>query len=174
MYDMALPKRKKVRHKSSKGQIKMTETIGVIFVFLVLVIFGFIFYAKVQGINYRGAVQEENEKRSVEIAQRAATLPELQCSSNNIITDNCFDLLKVELMKDSLAHAQTQVDYYETFQLSRLLIRQLYPGKKEWLLYERNVSNTGSLFTPLPISLYDPIAKRYNFGVLEVTYYPSQ
>ncbi len=158
---------------SRQGQLKMTETIGVMFVFFVLVIFGFIFYAKVEGVNYKGAVQDENEKKSVEIAQRAATLPELQCSSNNIVTDNCFDILKLDAMSSALkADNNLQVTYYDYFESSKLLVKQLYPANKEWVLYQRTVNNTGSLFTPLPISLYDPITKRYNFGVLEVTYYP--
>ncbi len=158
-----------------KAQIKMTETIGVMFIFFLLVIFGFVFYARIQATSYQGLIIEENEKRAVEVAQRAFTLPELQCSSNNIVTDNCIDILKLEAMSNMLKADQTlQVNYYDNFESSKLIVRQIYPIKKEWLIYDRNVTGTGYLFTPIPVSLYDPVSNKYNFGILEVTYYPIQ
>lgn len=157
----------------NKAQVKMTETIGVMFVFFLLVVFGFVFYARIQASNYQNTLIEENEKRAVEVAQRASTLPELQCSSNNIVTDNCIDIQKLESMSNMLKSNQDlQISYYDSFESSRLIVKQIYPSKKEWLIYERIVNNTGFLFTPIPLSLYDPINNRYNFGILEVTYYP--
>lgn len=157
----------------NKAQVKMTETIGVMFVFFLLVVFGFVFYARIQASNYQKTLIEENEKRAVEVAQRASTLPELQCSSNNIVTDNCIDIQKLESMSNMLkSNHDLQISYYDSFESSRLIVKQIYPSKKEWLIYERIVNNTGFLFTPIPLSLYDPINNRHNFGILEVTYYP--
>jgi len=156
-----------------KAQVKMTETIGVMFVFFLLVIFGFVFYARIQASNYQNTLIEENEKRAVEVSQRASTLPELQCSSNNIITDSCLDILKIESMSNMFKSSQDlQISYYDSFESSRLIVKQIYPSKQEWLIYERTTNNTGFFFTPIPVSLYDPINNRHNLGILEVTYYP--
>ncbi|MBI2546283.1 hypothetical protein HYV81_03825 [Candidatus Woesearchaeota archaeon] len=156
-----------------RAQLKMAETLGVIFVFLILVIFGFMFYAKFQRATFKTVLQEEQEKRSVEVAQRAFSLPELQCAANNIMIDNCIDILKLEALSRMLqADSALQLIYYDSFESSRIVVKQLYPARQEWKLYERTTNSSGSLFTPLPVSLYDPVAKRYNMGVVEVTYYP--
>ena len=158
---------------SRKSQLKMAETLGVIFVFLVLVVFGFMFYARFQRATFKTVLQEEQEKRSVEGAQRAFTLPELQCAANNIVIDNCIDILKLEALSRMVqADSALHLSYYDFFESSKIAVKQLYPGMQEWNLYERTTNNSGSLFTPLPVSLYDPIARRYNMGVVEVTYYP--
>ena len=79
-----------------KSQLHTLETIAVLAVFFILVILGFVFYAKV----IKGNVEEEQEEimqlESVEIAQRASTMPELQCSENNIVKGNCVDMLKLD------------------------------------------------------------------------------
>ena len=78
-----------------KSQIHMLETIAVLAVFFILVILGFVFYTKM----YKSGVEEEKEETielsAVKIAQRAATLPELQCSENDVVRDNCVDRLKL-------------------------------------------------------------------------------
>jgi len=156
-----------------KSQMKMMETIGIMFVFFILVTFGFIFYAKMQEINYQSSIIEENERKAVEVALRASSLPELQCSSNNIVTDNCLDILKIEAMSSIIRMDNSlQIKYYDSFESSKLVVKQIYPFSNEWIIYQRVVNDTGSFFTPIPISLYDAINNKYYFGVLEVTYYP--
>lgn len=159
--------------RKTKSQLKMAETLGVIFVFLILVIFGFLFYAKFQRVTFKTQVQEEHEKRSVEIAQRAFSLPELQCSANNIVIDTCIDLLKLEALSTMLQTDQSlKLRYYDAFASSTVTVKQLYPSTKEWKLYERTINGSASLFTPLPVSLFDPISKQYRLGVVEVRYFP--
>ena len=150
----------------------MTETIGVMFVFLLLVIFGFLFYMRFQAASFEGVKTEEYGKRSIDVAQRSLTLPELQCSSDNIIIDDCMDIVKLTILSNMMKESsELQNDYYDKFQSSTIQIQQVYPSKNAWTVYNRSVNATNRFATQIPISLYDPMSKRYSFGVMNLTYY---
>ena len=153
-----------------KSQMKMTETIGVMFVFLVLVIFGFLFYTRFQAAGFQGIQAQEYEKRSIDVAQRTLNLPELQCSSNNIVTDVCLDTLKLDIFNKSIQSQAIQSDYYDVFASSTILVQEIYPDKHSWVIYNKK-GNSTAISTMMPILLYDPGLKHYNFGFLNLTYY---
>ncbi len=63
-----------------KSQIQMGETIGILFVFFILVVFGFVFYMNVMKGSSKVEMEENIQLKTIGIAQRASFLPELQCS----------------------------------------------------------------------------------------------
>ena len=120
---------------------------------------------------FKGKINIEKEEtkqlKAIEIAQRASFLPELQCSEENTITDDCIDLYKLEA--SSRIIAQNEIFYYDKLQFSNITIKEIYPNIEKWTLYERELGNfTSKVVTNIPISLYDPISKRYSFGIMEV------
>ena len=76
--------------KSKKAQIQMMETIAVLLIFFVILIIGFIFYIRTAGFGQAQKVTKDQELQSIRVSQAISFLPELQCSSKNIIKDNCF------------------------------------------------------------------------------------
>src|SRR3989344_9507334 len=88
-----------------KSQIQMGETIAVLFVFFVFILIGLIFYVKIIKGNIESDKEEASQLRAIGIAQRVMFLPELQCSEDNIIRDNCIDWWKLDsansIMKDN-------------------------------------------------------------------------
>ena len=157
-----------IRARSSiKAQIQIGETIAVLFVFFILIIVGFIFYVKVIKDNLELEKDELSQLRSVGVAQRIMFLPEVQCSEDNIIIDNCVDVLKLGTAQDLMK--ENDVYYYDLLEYSNVSIIQIYPNEAKWNLYSRKTDEFKSKFvTNVPISIYDPVIRKHGFGVLTI------
>lgn len=155
---------------SKKAQIQIFETIAVLFVFFILVAIGFVFYTKIYKSNLEAEQQAQSQSNSVTIAQRAMFLPELQCSDNNVIKDNCIDLLKLNSAATVINNNEKyKPDYYDLFEHSEINVIEIYPGRDKKRIYSQLINVFKSrFFTNVPVSLYDPVAKSYKFGVLTI------
>ena len=112
--------------KKKKSQIQIGETISVIFVFFILLLIGFMFYAKVLKGNAAIESDELAQLRSVEIAQRVMFLPEMQCSTDVTDSKNCIDKLKVESAKNVMN--LNAVEYFDILGFAKIKILQVYPS----------------------------------------------
>lgn len=152
-----------------KSQIGMTETIAILFIFFILLTFGFMFYLRI----YRTSIKTEYEKGTdliaIEVTQKASFLPEIQCSKKNIITDNCIDILKLESATQIIN--ENDITYYDLFFSSEIVVEEIYPDQKTWVLYNHTIEDTSAIFTPVPILLYNATGDEYYFGVLQVKYF---
>ncbi|MDP3766219.1 MAG: hypothetical protein Q8R04_06935 [Nanoarchaeota archaeon] len=150
-----------------KSQIQIGETVAVLFVFFILIIVGFIFYVNVIKGNIELEKEELSQLRSVGIAQRIMFLPEVQCSEDNIIIDNCIDILKLDPAQNIMR--ENEVYYYDLLEFSNVKISQVYPNEANWTLYSRKTDDFKNKFvTNVPISLYDPTTRKHGFGVLTI------
>jgi hypothetical protein len=154
-----------------KAQIRMAETVAVLFIFFLMIGFGFIFYAKVQRTNLDDVRRKNLDLQSIEITQRVSFLPELQCSSKNVITDNCIDVMKVNSIDKLFTQQDLTNIYFDRFGYANITIIQHYPKPGRWTLYENLKPDASSRLTHVPISLFNATSKKYAFGVLEVRYY---
>ena len=160
--------------KNKKSQIKMFETIAVLLIFFVLIGLGLIFYGRIQAGSFQETQEENFELKAIQTAQLVSFLPELQCSSNNIIVDDCFDILKVEALSDYIEQNPNIRDtyYYDTFGFSSITIEQIYPFVVSWSIYERTTERTKAKSSiMIPVSLYNASSRAYNFGILTVAVY---
>ncbi len=155
--------------KNKHAQVMMMETIAILFIFFVLLIIGFMFYARISQGTALKRIEKINELDSIRVSQVVSFLPDFQCASRNIITDNCFDKYKLEAFKEI---NDVEDIYYPFFYYSTININEVYPDDSNtWEIYNKP-GNGSSSKTFIPISLYDPIDKKYSFGILEVIYYP--
>ena len=151
----------------NKSQIQMGETIAVLFVFFILIVVSFIFYVRVLKGNIQSESEELSQLKSVGIAQRVMFLPEIQCSEDNVIADNCVDILKLKSAQSIMS--QNEVYYYDLLEYSNISISQIYPSQATWNVYSRKIEDFKSKFvTNVPVSLYDPATRKYGFGVLTI------
>lgn len=154
----------------NKAQIQTLETIAVLFIFFVLVAIGLVFYAVVLRGNIEQQKEEGMELTSIQVAQRAYSLPELQCSEDNIVSDNCIDILKLESASKIIP--DNGIYYYDRLLFSTITIDEVYPGDGNWILYDRPLDEFSSrISTQIPISLFDPVTKENYFGVMNVELY---
>ena len=156
------------------AQIQMLETIAVLFIFFVLLLIGFIFYTSI----LKGSIETQKEESvqliAIEVAQRASSLPELQCSEDNIVSDNCIDLIKLETA--STVIRTNDIHYYDRLLFSTITVTRVYPidpsRVNEWTLYNRTLEEfSNKILTNIPISIFDPITNKKSFGVMTVELY---
>ena len=157
----------KIKMNNKNAQIQMMETIAVLFIFFILVVIGFVFYAKV----LKGSLEQQKEEsvqlNAIEVAQRASSLPELQCSEDNIVSDNCIDILKLESASEIMR--QNDAYYYDRLLFSKITVNEIYPDDKEWELYSRPLDEfSNKITTSIPISLFNPIENKNAFGIMTV------
>ena len=151
--------------RSKKSQIHMMETIAILLIFFVLVIMGFIFFMRTVSVSQEGKVTKDQELQSIRVSQAVSFLPELQCSSKNIIDENCFDKYKLDAFIDDNF-------YYPFFYFSNITINEIYPNTgNTWTLYANPLNGT-SYKTTIPILLRNVTERTDSFGLLIVEYYP--
>lgn len=151
-----------------RAQLQMTETVAVLIVFFILLLFGLLFYTRFQ----RSALDEQRAEfageRAITISLTSLLLPELKCSKgDNVPVRDCVDLFKIDVAQQKM---QEERDYYfDLFGFARVSVEEYYPGKNKWMLYENvNPDATSSVKTPIPVALYDPVQRTYRFGVLTI------
>ena len=167
----------------SEGQVEISETIIVLFIAVIIILFGMIFYFQYY-TKYLGNVGERftEQKYNVLLAS-ISSMPELKCSflGNE---EQCIDILKVYSFKEG--------DYFNVLGYSNITIEQVYPevGNTNectairyqdtsypdncmyWKVYVKRPLNVKkSVKIETPISLYFADLKEYRIGKLVVEFY---
>ncbi len=155
-----------------KSQIKMGETIAIMFVFFILLVVGAVFYMNLQRTTVTRDIAEAYDLRAVELAQTISFLPEAQCTESNVVKASCFDIYKLIGLSKVAATPQGRDLYSNEFGNTKILLVKVYPVGGEWTLYSNPKANfTNAPVTHIPIALYNTTSDKYYFGVLEVTTY---
>lgn len=152
----------------------MGETIAVLVVFFILLAIAMMFFGGIQRTTIQQEIEENIDKKAIEIAQKVTFMPELQCSFEEVIKENCFDVYKVEALTLLTEQDQPFLFYRKDFGISRITVEQVYPHEKTWLVFNNTPLNfTTSISAFIPLSLLNSSIhpKRYSFGFLNVTMY---
>ncbi len=161
--------------KMKKGQIRMSETIAVLFIFFVLILFGIIFYYNFQKVSIKEKQEEALAIRAIETTLKTLYLPELICSNGygNEVEDNCFDLTKMKHAQELIVEKEDY--YFSLFGYSKITVYQLYPeGADPLVLYEKVKPDwTSKEPTYFVVALRDGLTglENYKFAYLEVEVY---
>jgi hypothetical protein len=154
--------------RQKKAQLQMTETVAVLVVFFILLMFGLLFYTRFQ----RSALDEQRaefaSERAITVSLTAMLLPELRCSKgDNVPVRDCIDLYKLNIAQQKMHDEQDY--YFDLFGYARVSVREYYPGTGNHILYENlHPDATVNVKTPIPVALYDPVQRSYRFGVLTI------
>jgi hypothetical protein len=120
-----------------KAQIKMTETIAVLFIFFVLILFGIIFYYQYQKVSLVEKQQELVAARAMDTTLKVLFLPELICTKGEAEPeDNCFDMMKLRNVNKTFKEYLTRY-YFNLFSYSRISVTEVYPGNSTFILYDK-------------------------------------
>lgn len=115
----------------------MSETIAVLFIFFVLIVFGILFYSKYQQAAFKEKQEEILGARAIETTLKALFLPELMCTKGEAEPeDNCFDMLKLQVLNETLSKYGDDY-YFDVFSYARIYVQEVYPEEKTWLLYDK-------------------------------------
>jgi heme/copper-type cytochrome/quinol oxidase subunit 2 len=157
-----------------KSQLKIGESIAVLFIFFVLVVMGVIFWSKYSQSSVAQRIEEDALSKSIKISQIVSYIPELQCSTQEVIKFNCFDTLKIEKMSDIMSNSDAKLYYFDTLSFSNITVVSIYPDSESFNVYDRPyfVNGTHSYrVTQVPIAVYNPETGKYGFGYIDVRVY---
>ncbi len=162
--------------RSRSAQVQMTETIAVLFIFFILIMFGLIFYSKYQAVAFKEKQEELLGARAIETTLKTLFLPELICSRGEAEPeDNCFDLLKLNSLNQT---TQKYLDdyYFDIFSYARIYVQEVYPGNNTWVVYDKQKPEvTMEEPTYFVITLKDSLASEEEahnrFGYVAVVIY---
>lgn len=157
---------------SRKGQIHLSETIAVLFIFFVLILFGIIFYYKYQQVAIKEKSEELLASRAMDTTLRVLFLPELICSRGEAEPeDNCIDLLKLRHANETI---QDHVEdyYFDLLSYATITIIQLSPDENTFVLYDKpKPGYTKKEPTYFVVSVRDDAMGSYGFGYVKVEVY---
>ncbi len=165
-----------------KGQLQIQETILAVFIFVVLIMFGLIFFYRVQSASIVDSFNEfQLEKLSVDFIT-LGDLPEFSCSRAGV-KESCIDTVKLNSFI-GLYKTRPYDEYYEQrFGFKNITIYQVYPsctGNEcaKWNVYLNKPEDVESkIVRDTPVSLYFPCTgndcenDEYRIGVMIVEAY---
>lgn len=163
---------------------QMTETIAVLFIFFILIVFGIIFYAKYQTLALEQKAEETLGKRAIDTSLKALFLPEIACTKSEYdVGNDCVDELKMKAaaIEEGSGFFQDNEYYFDLFSYATITITYVYPTKgeeeKTVTLYDRqppeekklNKEPTYSVISIKDTTSQDPT--NYGFGYITVWVY---
>ncbi|MBI2573288.1 hypothetical protein HYV86_05485 [Candidatus Woesearchaeota archaeon] len=173
------------RINSKRGQVNMTETIAVLLIFLILLIFGIVFYARYQEGAIKEKERELDQRQAIEVTTRALFLPELICTKGNAETDTfCFDVPKLKHIEDITKNNMNY--YFQMFGYATITVQELYPGTgnpptfQQWTIYNKikidpntQEPSVNKEKTDFVVTLRDETTQRgmHRFGIVHVEVY---
>jgi hypothetical protein len=160
-----------------KAQLQIMENIFVLIILFVILAISLIFVIGFQKTQYNAKLEELKELELIKKSQILSFLPEMQCTTNQDIEADCYDILKIEAFTQQI---QTNPDYYNPLLGNiRIEIKRLNPSPgipesqrwdKEWLVYDNALQ--GSIFTQqVPVLLRNATANKDYFGVIFLEVY---
>jgi hypothetical protein len=154
-----------------RAQIRMGESIMILVIFFLLLIFGLVFYVKFKFSSISQSEVEGQELRAIQSVQKVQYLPEVQCTESGNVDYSCVDLLKLDALRQMhVSGSRLSLAYETMFPRTLIKVKQLYPTEQEWEIYGKTLDEDETKFR-IPVTIHDAIADKYNFGYIEVVVY---
>ena len=152
-----------------KAQLEIMQTVFILlFVFMILAIAG-IFVIGIQTNNQRNSLNDQNAVFSVKKSTSFNYMPELQCSFDSVITQDCFDIVKMEHFPEI---AEENEEYYKgMLGFVNISVREFSEGMpgREYQLYSNSREDYREMNTiKIPVMLYDPVEDSTSFGEVKI------
>jgi hypothetical protein len=157
-----------------KAQLQINETMIVLFIFILLVMFGVVFFARIHRYNIAAEQTALQNLDLIKLSQAISSMPELSCSVDNVQKENCFDMMKMEAFEKIL---EINPNYFSgtLMYYTNITIKQYDPFNDQWTntwnLYNNPLDSSDIRKVFVPVMLYDKRTSTKNFGLLELTWY---
>lgn len=157
----------------TKGQIQMGESILVLILFLFLLVFGVVVYAKFQSLSMKKETSERQDLLGETIARKIRLLPELQCTLDGVVQFDCYDIMKLKAFVTTATDSSYKL-YYDAvvFKGAHVQITSIFPLEETFSLYGfQDSTTTAAIPYRAPVLLYDPFHETTGFGYITVEVY---
>jgi hypothetical protein len=158
-----------------KAQLQIMENaFAMLIIFIIFIIVGVFAFAWQRGEE----VQRQREFAELEVLKKSWILnflPEMQCSDNNNIEPDCYDLLKIDAFARKVEEQRSSEDDYYGRLLGYVNISvEWYDPSPDvnkqvakWQIYDNpKKENKGMRVLPLPLTLRDPVNNSNYFGIV--------
>ncbi len=153
-----------------KGQLRISESMIVLFVVFILFLFAFGFYIKELKSGISDKLNEERDFSNLLLINSLMTSPELGCSKDTVVEIGCLDMKKI----DAFIKLSDKEFYKEVFGESVISVSGIYPDS---FSYDREIYDNAmddydlKIVREIPVSLYNPDNNGYFIGLLKVEVY---
>ncbi|MFH0869933.1 MAG: hypothetical protein V1866_02660 [archaeon] len=159
-----------------KAQLQMGETVFVVFIIIIIILLGLVFYSKVREGQIKDMQRAQRVSNFISLAHTLSSWPELECSIKETRDFDCIDRVKLGILGDFINQSKEDnpyaFNYYnDLLRKSDIVVREIYPSQQSWTLYLNPGNRKTRDAISLPVNIYDPISKKYAFGVLELAVY---
>lgn len=163
--------------KRKKAQLQMGENVIMLVIFFFLLVIAVIFFAKIQKSRFTTKTIEFESRSLLDMKTLISTMPELACSENTDVTENCLDIINLGFMENYWESIQYKPEskvreYYRyRFGLSEVSVKMLDPVEgrwtQNWTIYNASNSKFYRLIY-VPVSLFDATIDDYSFGLIQI------
>ena len=152
------------------------ENAFVLLIIFIILIIAFVFVMVLQKSDQKDKIQEFKELEMIKKAQILNFLPEMQCSDNNNLDPDCYDILKIEIFKK---HLETDKLYYHSLLgYIKIEIIQFDPSPEinkeiqRWIVFDNSKpEDSGYKQVQFPVSLRNVIDNDNYFGIIKLGVY---
>ena len=165
--------------RNRKSQVQMGENVIILFIFFVLLVFGIIYFMRVQETKSSQQIGANIQGRGIEIARQIAFLPELQCSKTAVEQYACYDKYSLQALQTLTNDGSTGEYYFPVFGYSTVSMQTLFPKKEDPVIIYNNTDEKqhpiAIIPTQLPVVVCDYAASTQGevctFAVMEIDTY---
>lgn len=151
-----------------KGQLKMAETIGALFVFFILLSIGLLAYMNYKKLDIQQKEEEYNRQIAVETALRISSMYELSCTTADVESTSCVDILKLNQTLLMLQNPQTRLLYSPVLSNTEVTLYELYPEKRNWSISKDLSADSNYDEFNIPVNILDPISEQKSYGYYQI------
>lgn len=162
--------------RSTKGQIQIGETVAVLLVFIIIMVFGLYWFSTASSASVSGERAELARMELIEITKSVMNLPELQCSVAGTPDATCLDEERVRAFNQLIRSDQAFEEHYRSAFLAntqasyKLHIENLRAGGSHQVFdFTTGDENASQQKAAVPVVLYDPVSGRKDFSMLVLT-----
>jgi uncharacterized protein (UPF0333 family) len=158
-----------------KAQIQSGETIIVIIILTIIIVFGLYFMSNYQSDGIEQTRRDEAELSSLAVASQLGNLPELRCTRRQTALERCIDIYKAKAFKEYLAKHENAAFKLQRFGNTNVTITIINPklenedDNKINIMTPNNEQTNSRLPIFIPIILNNPVTNTNHFAILEVT-----
>lgn len=148
----------------------------VVFIIIIIIVLGLVFYSKTREVQLKEMQRTQRISNFISLAHTLSSWPELECSIKETRDFDCIDLVKLGILGDFINQSKETdlyaFNYYQDLlRRSDVVVREIYPSQRSWTIYLNPGNRKTRDAVSLPVNIYDPISKKYAFGVLELAVY---
>ena len=160
-----------------KAQLQSSETIFVVFVIIIIVLLGMVFYARVQESNLKSKQREQRVLQLIALGHSISNWPELECSTLESREFDCIDRVKLGLISSFITQNKEEGSYAfryysDILRRSSITVDEVYSyqAPKSWVIYNNSGEGTKDS-VQVPVNVYDPVEQTFTFAIMEISVY---